>query len=133
MAGTVATKFSPNPPIIQSQAASVTVVVDASGNATEYIGPLYGQLDTLIYTKIDFADGVDFTITKESTGEGVWTESNVNASDLARPRVITQDLVDTDSTTLVIREPILFAGERIKIVIAQGGVSKSGKFTALLR
>lgn len=133
MAGTVATKFSPDPPLLQAQAASATVVVDASGAATEYIGPLYGLLDTLIYTKIDFADTVDFAITKESTGEGVWTESNVTASDLARPRVITQELTDTDNTTLVIREPILFAGERIKIVIASGGVSKSGKFTALLR
>lgn len=129
----VATKFTPNPPLLRAQAASATVVTAADGSATEYIGPLYGLLDTLIYTKTDYADTVDFTITKESTGEGVWTEANVTASDYTRPRVITQDLVDADSTTLVIREPILFAGERIKIVLAAGGDAKTGKFTALLR
>ena len=115
------------------QKAWATVVSAADGSATEYIGPLYGLLDTLIYTKTDYADTVDFTITKESTAEGVWAESNVTASDLTRPRVITQDLVDADSTTLVVREPILFAGERIKIVLAQAGATKTGKFTALLR
>ena len=121
---------------IRPQKAWCVPITAADGSATEYIGPLYGQLDTLIYTKAaanNYADTVDFTITKESTGEGVWTEANVTASDLTRPRVITQDLVDADSTTLVIREPILFAGERIKIVLAGGGASKTGTFTALLR
>ena len=115
----------------QPSSASVLVLTDGSQAATEYIGPIYGKLDTLVYTKVDFADTVDFTITNELTGETIWTQTNRTASQVVRPRVITQDTAGADSTTLVIREPYFFAGQRIKIVIAAGGAAKTGRFTAL--
>lgn len=116
----------------QPSSASVLVLTDGSQAATEYIGPIYGKLDTLVYTKIDFTDGVDFTITNELTGETIWTDTNINVSEAVRPRIITQHTDGAANTTLVIREPYLFSGQRIKIVIAAGGAAKTGRFTALL-
>lgn len=116
----------------QPSSASVLVLTDGSQAATEYIGPIYGKLDTPVYTKIDFTDGVYFTITNELTGETIWTDTNINASEAVRPRIITQHTDGAANTTLVIREPYLFSGQRIKIVIAAGGAAKTGRFTALL-
>ena len=113
-------------------AGSVVPVTEAGGAATEFIGPLYGKLDTLAYTKIDFADTVDFTITNELTGETIWTDTNITTSEAVRPRIITQHTDGAANTTLVIREPYFFHGQRIKIVIAAGGDAKSGRFTALM-
>lgn len=128
----VATIFDPADNDRQPCAASVLIETDGSQVATEYIGPLYGKLDTLVYTKVDFTDGVDFTITNELTGETIWTDTNINASEAVRPRIITQHTDGAANTTLVIREPYFFAGQRIKIVIAAGGAAKFGRFTALM-
>ena len=38
------------------------------------------------YVKTDYTDGVDFTITTETTGQTLWTESNVNAAAVKAPR-----------------------------------------------
>ena len=40
----------------------------------------YGLLSQIRYVKTDFANGVDFAITVEGTGEGLWTQSDVNAA-----------------------------------------------------
>ena len=130
----VQTFYDPKGSILP-QKAWCEPVTNGSQAATEYIGPLYGKLDTLYYTKASvdgYANGVGFTITKESTGENIWVDTNINASEAVRPRVITQHTDGADNTTLVIREPIIFAGERIKIVIASGGAAKTGKFTAIM-
>lgn len=128
----VATIFDPADNNRLPCAASVVVKTAVGGAATEYIGPLYGKLEALVYTKVDFADTVDFTITNELTGETIWTQANRTASQVVRPRVMTQDTAGADSTTLVIREPYFFAGQYIKIAIAAGGDAKTGRFTALL-
>lgn len=115
---------------------SIPVVSDGDQVATEYIGPFSGYLDSLQYLKASsggYTDGVDFTITKESTGETIWTDTNINATEVVRPRVITQHTDGAANTTLVIREPILFVNERIKIVLAQAGATKTGTFVALVR
>jgi hypothetical protein len=116
-------------------AAKVSKVLTtiADGSVTGYLGPFTGKLNSLAYIKIDFADGVDFTITKESTGENIWVDTNINATEVVRPRVITQNPADgAANTTLVMREPLLFVNERIKIVIGSGGNVKTGRFTALV-
>ena len=128
----VATIFDPADNDRQPCAASVLVETAVGGAATEYIGPLYGKLEALVYTKVDFADTVDFTITNELTGETIWTQTNRTASQVVRPRVITQDTAGADLIALVVKEPYFFAGQRIKIVLAAGGDEKFGRFTALM-
>src|SRR3546814_6873290 len=65
---------------------TVAVTTDASGAATEYTDTVTGRVLGIRYVKGDFADGVDFTITSEATGETVWAESDVNASATRAPR-----------------------------------------------
>lgn len=104
---------------------TVTVTTASDGSATAYTPAINGRVNTIRYAKTDFADGVTFTITGEDSGVGLWTESAVNASKTVRPTVLTQLQDGTDHT---VRDFIALAGERIKIVIASGGATKTGTF-----
>lgn len=114
---------------------TVSVTTDSSGNATAYSPVITGRILAIIYTKDTFAAGVDFTITVEATGEGLWTESNVNASKTVYPRVQVSDQVGSGVTydgTNEIYEPIAVAKDRVKIVVAQGGDTKAGSFDVVV-
>lgn len=113
------------------QRFSKTVTTDGSGDATAYTDPVNGFLEQVRYVKTDFADGVDFTITSEDTGETLWAESNVNASATRAPR---QASHGTDGAAALyaaagaaVNDKIAVSG-RIKIVIAAGGDTKTGAF-----
>jgi hypothetical protein len=67
----------------------VTVTTAADGTATAYSPRLSGEIHSIQYVKTDFANGVDFTITSEATGEQLWAESDVNASAVRYPRQAT--------------------------------------------
>jgi hypothetical protein len=112
----------------------LTVTTDASGNATAYApsaGRCRGLLESIQYEKVDYADGVDFTITDDETGESLWADTNINASEIVRPRAPVMDqagaarLYAAGGTAVAERIAIV---SRIKIVIAQGGNAKSGTF-----
>lgn len=116
----------------------VTVTTNASGDATVYLpsaGRCRGELESIQYEKVDFADGVDFTITDEVTGESLWTDTNVNASEIVRPRAPVMDqagaarLYASGGTAVSSKIAIV---SRIKIVVAQGGNVKSGKFRVIV-
>jgi len=112
---------------------SVTATTDASGDATVYLPSsdgesLTGIVNVIIYTKDDFDNGVDFTITAEASGQTLWTESNVNASKTVYP--VAAANLGTGATSSLLEVPIYLANDRIKIVIASGGNAKSGTFTA---
>jgi len=99
---------------------SKTLTTDGSGDATDYTAATSGRVVGIHYTKngtTPYANGVDFTITNETTGETIWAQSNVNASVSVRPRLATHN---NDYPAL--------ARHRIKIVVAQGGASKIGAF-----
>lgn len=107
---------------------SIPVTVDASGDATVYSTKHRARIIGIIYTKDDFANGVDFTITTETSGIGVWTESDVNASKTVYPTLLVQNDVGVDTTQ---RDYIPLADERLKIVVASGGNATSGTFTLI--
>lgn len=115
-------------------AAQCTVLTASDGSATEYLGPFTGFLNRIVYTKVNFDAGVDFTITLESTGENIWTQADQNASAVKAPRTPTHDGVGAASLYAATGEPvedrILLANDRIKIVIATGGNAKTGTFKA---
>lgn len=113
------------------QRETVIVTTDASGNATAYSGAIMGKIEAIHYVKGDFADGVDFTITGEKFAEGIWAQSDVNASASKWPRLACHDLVGVAATTdgtRALRDKIALANDRVKIAIAQGGNAKSGTF-----
>lgn len=108
----------------------VPITTDASGDATVYSPRIYGSLVSLRYVKTDFDDGVDFTVTLETTGEGVWAESDVNASATRYPRAATASTAGVASLYAAggtaVNARIAIGGDRIKAVIAAGGDTKAG-------
>lgn len=110
----------------------VTAAVDASGDATVYSPYLSGRLSAIHYIKTDYTDGVDFTITSEATGETLWTESNVNAAKVCRPRGATHSNAGVAALYAAggtaVNDKITLSRDRVKIVVASGGVSKTGAF-----
>lgn len=110
----------------------ITVTTAADGSATAYSPYLSGYINAIEYVKTDYADGVDFTITGEATGQTIWTESNVNAAKVCLPRAATHTtagvaaLYAAGGTAVLDR--IALGRDRVKIVLAQGGATKTGVF-----
>lgn len=111
---------------------SVPVTTEADGSATAYSPYLSGYLCSLIYVKTDYADGVDFTITAEATGETLWTESNVNAAKACYPRAGTHSTAGVAALYaaggVAVNDRIALSRDRVKVVLAQGGNATSGRF-----
>jgi len=114
----------------------VTVTTASDGSATAYTPRVAGELCAIHYVKTDFADGVDFTITSEATGQSLWTDTNINASEVVQPRAPTHDQAGAAllyaSGGTAVGSRIAIANDRIKIVIAQGGNAKVGAFHFLI-
>jgi hypothetical protein len=112
---------------------TIEVTTDASGDATAYSGRTFnGKLVAIDYAKDDFANGVDFTITSEETGQTLWTQSDVNAGATKYPLTqacSTAGVAATLDGTRALLVPIALCNERIKAVIAQGGDTKTGAFS----
>jgi len=115
---------------------TVSITTDSSGDATSYSEVVNGRILTIIYTKTDYAAGVDFTITTETTAQGLWTESNVNASATKAPRQPTHDAVGAASLYAAageaVEDYIWAVQERVKIVIDEGGDTKTGSFDIIV-
>lgn len=110
----------------------IPITVDGAGDAEVYTPPLYGHLHSIRYVKDDFASGVDFVLTLETTGETVWSEENVNASASRYPRAPTHTTAGVAALYAAgepgVLDRIAIGGDRIKIVVASGGTSTSGTF-----
>lgn len=110
----------------------VTVPVNASGDGTAYSPPCYGKLVSITYIKTDYANGVDFTITAETTGETLWTQVDNNATVTKYPRAATHSTAGVAALYAgggtAVNTLIALGGDRVKIVVAQGGVSTTGAF-----
>lgn len=109
------------------RSAAVTATTNGSGAATVYTEAIRGKIIAVAYAKTDFADGVDFTITTETTGQNVWVDTNVNASETVFPKMLNDDTAGSDLTAIY--DHVRVFNERVKIVIAQGGDTKTGTFT----
>lgn len=110
----------------------VDAVTNASGDATAYTPFFSGYVVSIQYLKTDFADGVDFTITADKTGQTLWAEENVNASAIKAPRQPTHTPAGVASLYaaggVAVNDKIALSRDRGKIVVASGGNTKSGKF-----
>jgi len=117
------------------------VTTDASGNAEVFApiaGTASGKIHSICYVKdgsTPFDNGVDFAITLNTTGENVWTESNVNASTTRYPRAATHKedgAAYAGGDLEAFREPIAMGRDKVKITISSGGNTKKGVFHVLL-
>ena len=114
----------------------MTVTTAADGSATAYSEVLTGKLSQIRYVKTDFANGVDFTITAEATGETLWAQLDVNASVTVAPRQATHNTAGVAAlyaaAGTAVNDLIALANDRIKIVIASGGNVTTGTFHIIL-
>ncbi len=111
----------------------VTIVTDESGDGIGYTPVVNGRILEVVYVKVDYAAGVDFVVTTETTGRAAWSEENVNASTVRSPRQATHSVAGAalnynDESDEPVCEPIVVADERIKIVVDEGGDTKTGTF-----
>lgn len=112
---------------------SVAVTTDSSGAATYYTDEaIHGFVVGVAYVKTDFANGSTFTITGETSGAGIWTESSVNASTVRYP-IVAGNVASTGAASATVFNPPCLFGERVKIVIASGGATKTGTFYITVR
>ncbi len=107
--------------------AAVTIITAADGTATGYTEAIRGRIVAFKYTKVDYADGVDFTVTTEDSLRDVWVDININSTESVVPRLLCDGTDGADLTAVY--DYIRLFNERVKIVIAQGGNAKSGTFT----
>jgi len=114
----------------------MTVVTDGAGAATAFSPYVSGYIEEINYIKTDYAAGVDFTITAEATGETIWTQVGVNASVVVAPRQATHTTAGVASLYAgggtAVNTRIALGRDRVKIVLAQGGATKTGKFIILV-
>src|SRR4051812_45670936 len=111
---------------------SVTALTDGSGNATVYSPTISGFILSIGYVKTDYTNGVDFTITAEATGETIWTEADVNASAVRRPRAATHSTAGVAAVYAAagtaVNDRIALGRDRVKIVVSSGGAAHTGQF-----
>lgn len=108
----------------------VPITVDSGGDAEVYTPVLNGHLHSIRYVKDDFANGVDFIVTVEGTGETVWSEESVNASATRYPRAPTHSTAGVAALYAAgepgVLDRIAISQDRLKIVVADGGTETSG-------
>lgn len=119
----------------RSRKFTVTATSDGSSVGTHYTPFLTGYVESVQYVKdgtTPYTDGVDFTITLEATGEDVWVDTNINASEVVRPRAATCSTAGVASlyaaAGAAVNDRIAMSRDRIQIVLAQAGASKTGTF-----
>lgn len=118
------------------QRHKIDVTTAADGSATAYSPALTGNLSQIRYVKTDFAAGVDFVITAEVTGETLWSELDVNADKTIAPRQATHSTAGVAAlyaaAGTAVLDKIGLAEDRVKIVIAAGGNTKTGTFHIII-
>ncbi len=115
---------------------TLRITTDDSGDAEVLTQRLFGHLVSIHYVKDDFDDGVDFVVTNDRSGETIWSEESVNASATRYPRAATHTtagaaaLYDTGGEGVL--APIAIGGDRLKVVVADGGDTNSGTVHILI-
>jgi hypothetical protein len=114
--------------------APVTITTDSGGAATVYIGSkIRGTLYALIYRPGTLETGADLTITTETNGLPILTKVNLGTGNSflyprAKPTIANDATGGLGSVPSV---PVPLCGERIKVVVAQGGNALTGTIEAI--
>lgn len=114
---------------------TVSLTTDGDGAATGYTPVVSGRVLSVVYTKTDFANTADITVTADVTGMAILTLTDQTASGTFHPRAQVHGPTGTALTfngTQTVNEPVPVAQERVKVVVAQGGDTKTGSVTIVL-
>lgn len=113
---------------------TVTATSDGDQVGTHYTSWINGYIESVQYVKAGsggYTDGVDFTITAEATGEDIWVDTNINASEVVRPRAATcttAGVAALYAASGAVNDRIALSRDRVKIVLAAAGANKTGTF-----
>ena len=113
------------------------ILTDASGDATVYLEhgvnrKLNGLLLSLKYAPGDLDTGADLTITGETSGVPILTVTDAGTSNVFYyPRALMNDVADATEGSGG-TEIIPLRDDRIKVVVANGGDTKTGSIEATL-
>lgn len=118
----------------------VTLTVNASGALTAFTGAVTGRVLQITYIPDAVAPldtGGDFVITTEDTAVPILTITNIGTVGVTMaPRQATVTVANAAALYaaggVAVLDHICVSNERIKIVIASGGVSKTGKLHILI-
>lgn len=114
----------------------VDLSVNSSGDGTGYTDIANGHVHAIRYVpdgSTPYDTGFDATITGDVSGIPIVTVTNGGTSALSlAPRMATVSTANAAALYaaggVAVNDRIPVAGERIKIVIAQGGASKTGQW-----
>lgn len=111
---------------------SIPLTTLANGSVVAYSEEnITGRIVDISYVKTDFVNGVDFAVTGDVSGKNIWTQANVDAAQTVAPRQPTHTAAGVAILYAAAGEPvhdyIALADERIKVVIASGGDTKTGE------
>lgn len=109
---------------------TLVIETDASGDATAYTPNITGRIHSVSYVKDDYDDAVDFTITLEKTGQSVWADTNITASETVYP--VAPANVGTGAASSLTEVPIVACNDRLKFVLGSGGNETSGTFEVIV-
>lgn len=109
----------------------ISLAVDASGDLTTYSDTaLRGKILAIRFVNTDLAATTDITMTCEKSGMAVLTLTDQNGSATVMPRGATHSTAGAAALFAgggaAVLDAIPIAGERLKVVVAQGGASKTG-------
>jgi len=109
---------------------STTIVTDAAGDATVYVGgALRGRVIAIKYAPGTIATGADLTISGEITGVPILVKANAGTSTVWFYPVAQLNL-NTDGSAIDYNHMYInLVDERVKVVVAQGGDTKTGTIT----
>ena len=114
------------------QTTTTPIDTDGDGDATVYLGSnIRGLLLELRYYPGTLATGASLTVTGETSGKAILTKSSAGTSNVsfcprALPSAVAYGSDGSSSSELI---PMM--NERIKVVVASGGATKSGSIQAI--
>ena len=118
--------------------AKVDILTDASGDATVYLThgenrKFNGFLMLLKYTPGTINTAATLTITGESSGNPIIVKTNAGTSVVFYyPRALANAVASPGAAVAGTTEYIPIKDERIKVVVASGGVTKAGSIEAII-
>lgn len=111
---------------------NIPMTVSAIGALTKVSDHcITGKLLAIRYNKTDFANGSTITITSAGTEQSLLAKTSINATETFYPRDVICTAAGVDSVFIASGQNVQLAQfvlyeEQIKVVVADGGVSKSG-------
>ncbi len=100
-----------------------TITTASDGSATQLFDVTSGYVHSIRVVDTDITNTANVTITVERTGQNILIDGDFGATQTFYPRTLEQ--LDTDGSNLSTHTRVALANDRVKLVLAAGGDTKS--------